>query len=392
MVWSLELFRSLDGLRLGLLPEASFSWSRTVRDGKMAEPPQGAGQQSLSSFSFSLGALEHAGWIDRDEPGWQARLLATFMPHRLGVMALYDGLPIVGGPISDPVKVDAGGVAITVDGPTAFLAHRYVVPEAFAADRQIAFRGRDLGSIAQEVVKVALTKPGGSLPITFDPVRSGTHERTYQAFNVANLQVSDVLEKIANVIGGPDIDFRPYVVDAKHFAWHMHTGTQTDPWIGQGTVHSWEVGSPDVETLTGDYSAAFTAHRVYGVGGGQDVGTVVTRVGVGDTAGVTLPPDWPLREAVHSNSDVDGAEKVGVLRAGAEGMLLNYPILQPQLVVRADGSTPLGTFWPGELAEVSVMGHSVLADGTHTLRILGMSGSNSRSVSLVFDPVEVASW
>lgn len=384
-MWSLELIRTVDGRRLGSLPLVDFSWERTVRDGRMAEPPQGAGQQSLSSFSFSLAALEQAGWIDRSEPHWQDRLLSTMMPVRNGIAAFWDGQPIVAGPLSPQVKLTNAGVSFTVDGPTSLLAGRYVVPDEFAADRQIAFRGLDLGSIAAEVVKVGMEKPGGHLPVTFDPPRAGTRERTYQAFNVSNLDVAGVLEKIANVQGGPDIDFRPYLVDDQHLAWHLHTGTETDPWIGQTAIHSWEVGSPDVKALDATYSAEYVAHRVYGVGGGQDVATTTVRVDM------DVPEGWPLIERVVSDSGIEEGQ-AHLLRRNAEAVLLDRPIVQVSLEVRADGSTPLGTFWPGELADVSVQGHPALRDGTHRLRILSMKGSVGKTVTLKFDPLEVDAW
>lgn len=388
-MWSLELFRVVDGTRLGELPLVPFSWDRKVRDGRMAEPPQGAGQQSLSSFSFTMPALESAGWISRNDSHWQQRLLAMFMPKRHGIMALWDGTPIVGGPIADPVTIDATKIAVTVDGITKLLETRFVVPESFSARRQVTFKNLSLGTIAKRVVQQAMAKPAGALPITFQDDEKAGNERNYQAFNVANLAASQLLDNLSNVINGPDIDFRPYIRGPQHFAFHMHTGSKSSPWIGQSTLHDFEVGSTDVSELTATYSTAYTAHRVYGVGGNSDVSTVTVRVGVDDTAGVEVPKDFPLVERVHSDSQV---LKPDLLKRQAEGRLLTHPIVQPTLSVRADGTTPLGRFWPGDMCRVTVHDSPVFADGTYEWRILGMSGDAGKTVKLDFDPVEVTKW
>lgn len=157
------------------------------------------------------------------------------------------------------------------------------------------------------------------------------------------------------------------------------------PWLGQASIHSWEVGSVDTQSLNATYSAAYVTHRVYGVGGGQDVAVPVVRVEA------DVPTDWPLVERVVSDSSIE-ANAVHLLRRDAEARLLPLPLVQVSLEVRADGSTPLGTFWPGELAEISVQGHPALSDGTHRLRILGMKGSAGKTVTLTFDPVEVKAW
>lgn len=381
-MWSLELFRTIDGLRLGGLPKVSFSWARTVRDGKMDAPPQGPGDQSLQSFKFSMAALESAGWIDRGELGWQNRLIGNFMPTRHGIMALWDGVPVVGGVIGDDVSWDASGVSLSVDGITKVLASRFVVPEDFRADIQVSWAGYSLGTIAKRIVQYVMKKPSGALPITFMDDEPAERSRNYQAFNIANLSAAALIENISNVSNGPDIDFRPYAVDEQHFAWRMVTGSEHDPWLGQDVVHDWEQGSPDVMSMSGSLSAAFIAHRVFGVGDGQDVGTTVARVDA------EIPPEWPLIEKVFSDSTLS---TVDGLSEAAAGELNQWPLLQLKMTVRADGSTPLGSFWPGELAAVTVHDVPVLEGGTYLLRLLGMSGSGGK-VDLIFDAMAVELW
>lgn len=388
MSWSLELFRTVDGLRLGELPLVDFSWSLGLREGHLDGPPTGVGEADVTSLEFSLDALTDTGWINPEVRGWQNTLLHLFMPIKHGIMLLRDGAPLVGGPIGGVVSITETGVSLDVDSWATILGSRFVVPESlvkglWTGDRQIRFAGQSLGTIGKSAMVKAMEKPSGALPFTFPVDEAARHERTYQAFNVANLSVADIHEKLANVISGPDITYRPYVASPQKFAWRYMAGSNRDPYLGQDVLHDWEYGSEDVHGLTVDVSAEFIAHRVYGVGDGQDVGTLVTR------RDVEVPPEWPLIEKVVSDS---GIKKLDLLNEFADGHLNQWPLAQPRMTVRADGSTPLGTFWPGEMARVTVSGHPAFPDDTYDFRILSMSGDAGENVELVFDPVVITQW
>jgi hypothetical protein len=162
----------------------------------------------------------------------------------------------------------------------------------------------------------------------------------------------------------------------------MLTGTDEDPYIGQDVIHDWELGSPSVGQLSADLSAAPIVHRAYGIGDGQDVGTYLT------LQSIPVPAGWPIRETTVTDGQITKeGDKTGRLAALAQGMLNPYPVLQLSLQVRADGVTPLGKFWPGEIANVTVRDHPALADGTYRLRILEFSGTESDMLTLTFDPL-----
>jgi hypothetical protein len=377
----MERFQTVDGLRLGELPLVPFSFTRTVRDGKILAPPQNLANQSSSGLRWSVDSLAHL--IARDRPDWQARLRDLLMPSRIGIMLLYNGVPIIGGPIGDTVRITTVGVELEVVGYTQLLKQRYLVPEdGFSAKKQYRWTKLSLGTIARRIVSTVLEKASGALPITFLPERKGTHERTYQAFNVPNLDAHHLLENLSNVQNGPDIDFRPVIVDDRYFEWQMLTGTDEDPYIGQDVIHDWELGSPSVGQLSADLSAAPIVHRAYGIGDGQDVGTYLT------LPSIPVPAGWPIRETTVTDGQITKeGDKTGRLAALAQGMLNPYPVLQLSLQVRADGVTPLGKFWPGEIANVTVRDHPALADGTYRLRILEFSGTESDMLTLTFDPL-----
>lgn len=298
MAWTLELFRTVDGLRLGELPSTAFTWTSGLRTGQMEGKSTGLGSQELGGLKFSLDSLEQSGWLDRTQPGWQARLASTLMPVKHGIMALYDGRPIEGGPIGENVDIDPDGYRLTVDSFSKLLRDRYLVPEDFTPTKQITAKGRALGALAMRALEVGMAKPSGGLPVELPPVEVGTDSQIWKAYNVASLSVLEKIESLADVDGGPDIAFRPKVADDSHFVWEAQHGTSTQPYLGQSVVQDWEEGSPDVESLTARLSAAHVAHRVYAVGGGNDVSTPVERE-------QDLPRDgWPLIERVVTDSSI----------------------------------------------------------------------------------------
>ncbi|WP_334152954.1 hypothetical protein [Microbacterium sp.] len=494
-MWTLELFRTVDGLRYGELPAAGFSWSRELRKGSLDAPPQGLGTERASGLEWSVASLEAAGWIDRNESGWQERLVALFMPKKHGVIALYDGIPIAGGPIADTVSFEADTVAITVDDYAAgILSRRFVVPETFSPKKQVKVTGKSIGGLAVEALRVAMRKPAGGLPFELPASETGTQTAEWKGYAVAQLAAEDVITDFADL--GPDIDFRPKVLDEQHFVWEVVHGSADQLELGQTTVHDWEQGSPDVVSITSTLSTAYIAHRVYAVGGGQDVATPIQR------RDAEVPEGWPLIEQVISDSTISAvpeqevwkktaaeataaydaayqdaiaksdaadtkaaqaeaavaaakkaladaktaaqkkaakakkaaADKVAKAARAAktaaqkaetakkkrlddklkaaekaaektatdqqriwakeqlqrlgDANLTPYPMLQIEMTIRADGITPLGTFWPGEVAHVTTHDHPALPDGTYPLRILSMSGDAGESVTLVFDPIQ----
>lgn len=377
MSWELLRFRTVDGRVMGKLPPVDFSWSRSVRDGSLDAPVQGLGAEDATGITFSLDALESAGVIDRKAGRWQDRLREALLPKKYGIAALWDGVPIVAGPIKDDVDVDASSVSLSVGGVTDILSRRFLVPESFGASMLYHWSGLSLGTIAKRIVQQVQQKPSGGLPITYDADETADGERTYNAYNVANLSASCLIENISNVINGPDIDFRPYMLDPAHVAWHMHFGTEANPYIGQGSLHDWEQGSLSVGNVTAKVSSEYIAHRVFGVGDGQDEGT---RVGV---ANVSVPEYWPFLEAVASDSEWTSDD---LLQAHIQADLSNLPLMQLSMEVMADGTTPLGMFWPGDACQITTHGFPTLTDATYLSRIQSMSGDSGRVVTIELDP------
>jgi hypothetical protein len=364
MEWEAFLFQVTTG-NIGPRAEiSSASWSISLNDKESLK---------IALKKTSLPRVNISYWL---APWWS------------GVLLTWNGIPILAGPILsrptetfDEIQLDCGGIR-------NLLARRYVVPEqsdwSKLSTQTIFYKGLGLGTIAKRVVQVSQNKPGGSLPITF-PVADQTvaddadHQRTYDSFNLANLDCDAVLTKLSNVTNGPDIMFKPRLLDDSHLVWDMWTGTEQDPRIRQNLKPVWDTtpNKGSVVDLQVTMTGAYQVHRVYSVGAGQDQGTLI-RV-VEDTS--PTQNGYPLLEKqIKIGDSVDPK----VVANWGQGYLdSNFtPLQELAMTVRADGLYQMGQFWPGDQAEIYVKGWLSLLDGSHNARLLNMTGDTTSDIRL----------
>lgn len=257
-------------------------------------------------------------------------------------------------------------------------------PATFTRDT-IYFSGMSLRGIASEVGRLCTdAKPGGALPIDWSYLgEAGGHERTYDGFDVGNDSCRDILEKISNVIGGPDIQLRPYMSDEGHVRVKLIAGSDADAFVGQSVVHglSFVRGhGGNVENLSVDFNGPVM--RVYATGSGTDEAKICHLAE--DLSLCRMGDPWPLVESHYNDSDADSGE---LLSQHAQAQLESGDV--PQMQVRFDMDLndatvpPVGSIWPGELVDLYVEGFPTLPDGTYTLRVMEMSGNDTSTVSVI---------
>ena len=215
----------------------------------------------------------------------------------------------------------------------------------------------------------------------------------YRDFNVTNHRCADILRAIANSAGGPDMQFRPYLTeDGQHIRFRFLAGSDGDVFLHQDKRLSLSYAAGEactLENLTVD--RAQPVQRVYGVGAGTGSGTLTFLAE--DLTLVTRSDGWPLVEYTYQDSK---AEEIGSLRSGATAMLHanSRPLMQVKGEINAydeSGGMPLhalGSFWPGEMFDVSIQGFPDLPDGVYSMRLMQMSGDETGKVELTFDIVE----
>ncbi len=236
-------------------------------------------------------------------------------------------------------------------------------------------------------------KETGSTKKTEGPTTTVEQKPTevkYRDFNVVNHRCSDILRAIANSAGGPDMQFRPYLTeDGQHIRFRFLAGSDGDVFLYQDKRLSltYAAGqSCTLENVTVD--RAQPVHRVYGVGAGTGSGTLT--VLAEDLSLVTRSDPWPLMESTYQDSK---AEEINVLRGGATAVLQanSRPLMQIKGEINAfdvSGGMPLhalGSFWPGEMFDVSIQGFPDLPDGVYAMRLMQMSGDETGKVELTFD-------
>lgn len=340
-------------------------------------------EPSACSFAVPLNSLETLSFTLRksaipavDRKHWLA-------PWWAGVLLMWDNHPIMAGPIISRPTENFELISFDCAGIRSVFSRRYVTKEfqnwSELPTSELHYSGMSLGTIAKRVVQAAQNKAGGQLPISYAipdqfPTSDIDHERTYEGFNIANLDVDGVLTKLSEVINGPDILFKPRLLNESQLTWDLWTGTEREPRIAQTSTPVWDTTTEasSVTDLTIVSTGTYMANRVYSTGAGTDQGTLIT---VSEDLSKTQDGVPLLETAIAVSQSADPK----VVKAHGDGYLqANRDMLREiSMTVRADGVYPLGSFWPGDLVEVLVNGWVTLEDGVHKCRLLAMQGDIS---------------
>lgn len=361
-MWSAYLFQTVTGLIGPKLQFESLSWNIDLNDTESI---------NVTLNKSDLPPVNRSQW---------------FSPWWAGVALFWDNKPIVAGPIIDRPTESKDTVSISCGGIRSLLAKRIVVHEqsdwSKISGTSVRFEKMSLGTIAKEVVKKSMMKPSGALPIIFavadeTSAMGANHERTYQGFNVDNINCDEILTKLSNVIDGPDIMFRPVMVRDNSLAFEMWTGTEKEPRIYQNQVPVWDLTAPEsgVVDLRVVTTGAYQTMRTFSVGAGQDEGTLI-RVNTNEGP---LNLQYPLLETTVNTSESEDPKVVD--QHGVSSLWANKePLSEIQMTIRGDGVMGFGDFWPGDLVEVVTEGWIAIPDGVSRMRLLSMTGSSDNEV------------
>ncbi|MFE5777073.1 hypothetical protein [Brachybacterium sp. NPDC056505] len=273
---------------------------------------------------------------------------------------------------NDTLTLQAKGVSWLLEGRVVLTKDYDAADAADMRATNVTITGRTFRAIAAEVVyRATEVKRSGHLPIVL-PSRTekGDHERTYEGYNVANNGAWKRLTELTEVIGGPDLQFRPEWADEEHtrFQWRLIVGTDAQQTLPQTRSIQWDATSArtDVAAISVTSDATQVAHRVYATGAGEGAGITLAQA---DAA--TIPQWVPLVESVLSDTDAEDDTGTALLASKAQGALSDRSLDQITLTVRADPlRQPIGSWWCGELAKVTTGGLMSVADGDHWLRLI----------------------
>lgn len=399
-MWRHYLYDTMSGQIGAPIDIPSDSWNITVGDSSLSSTKsKGVGVDSLSGVNIPWSAIPGKTMADKR---------AAITPDATGIVKFYLsdtdlgagrlGRPIVGGPITNRSD-SALDTALTLGSIRSVIDTRYVIREGVYGAAKggtttdvVRFRNLSFRGIACGIGDMVTNeKPGGTLPVDWAYLNEkGSHERTYEGWDVQNLSAGHLIELIANVAGGPDMQFRPYLTeDERHVRWRFCAGSDAEIYLSQDHTHSLNY-APRGGTLQ-DLKVAHLApiHRVYGSGSGTDKAQTCY---MAEDLGLVSNPykPRPIRESTFADSDT---ESLSLLRAHVNANLAanKAPLMQLSGSIRANQpGMPVGTYWPGELFNIDIRDYPPLPDGVYETRLMEMSGDNTDTIHVVFDVMEDA--
>lgn len=326
------------------------------------------------------------------------RNAAAAVRQSLGVA--YNGNILECGPIwgrkydPDQEKLD-----LTAAGLWSVFNKRKAIPASYLADGQVPARAiwtitrGDLGSIARELVRNSIQDnpwagltpaTAGALNIILPASVAGTAStRTYNGWDMA--WIGPRLKELTEVENGPDIRFRPRFApaDPTRVEWVMEYG---NPLLqNSGADVRWDVSleKSGAVHLSWDEDATDVAARAWMLGAGQEKAKKIKWAT--DTSMTAQGQPW-----TETDDSLDSATDA-VLQSHANQLLnrSRWPWQTWNLTVRADLPPLLGTYQPGDWAELIIpAGHPQVPEGTVRVRIMAISGGADMKVKLTVAPIQ----
>lgn len=349
--------------------------------------------------------LNKAGTISAtlklDDPRVRERpeLLLAVEPARSFLAVLAGDEVLEAGPIwSHEFDDDSKTLTVRAAGLRSIFDHRIVMRVLAAgqdpAETSLTYGGA-FADIARDLVRLAVSHPGGALPILIGDDIGGTNTRTYPGHELA--AVEERLAQLTGVIGGPDIEFRPRLTeDRQGIEWEMLTGTTADPLLHQpGSSTStgdgdliWDRRAPrsGITSLNVSRNANSLAYRTWASGQGTGESLLIAM----DEATDMIARGYPLLESVSSHQNVSDESTLS-LHATSDLISKMRPWTTWSLNVRADRTPKLGSYRAGDWSKVWVPRDHLylsqyLAEGFYRTRITGFSGDLGPNVKVDMAP------
>jgi hypothetical protein len=240
---------------------------------------------------------------------------------------------------------------------------------------------RSLPGVALDIVRAALERPAGELPLVLPRLNSsGDYERRYYGHELAS--AGERLRQLTADQDGPDLHFHPrYQADRAGIEWVFRVG---QPVLTQpGAVWHFDDGG----NLTGygfDEDNSVQASTVLVPGDGMERGRVI-----GTATDLALPDvGWPALDTVIQ--DHASEKQPRVLNAHAAAYLAAYRtgVTRHTAIVRTDIPPRLGTYLPGDHVVITPQADTATPPGERVRRITAIAHrtSNPTTAELTLAP------
>lgn len=261
------------------------------------------------------------------------------------------------------------------------------IPAIVNPSEDLRYTGLSLRGILRQLVADNMAQPGFSLPIDLPSAESGQAEREYFAYELAT--VGDRMDKLAEVIDGPECDFEPYFLPGQNaIRWRMNIGT---PLLGdQQSTAVWDYGAA-LETVDIDVNGSTSpAARVWVKGEGSEREMLTGFAEDTTLVGEGFPPlDYVDGEHTTANQQ-DTLESyadndLATFRTAVEKWTCDVRIDGGPFRNGVEASPALGRWALGDAPRFFLDEHPWLPAGAYRRRILGYSSKDEEHVSLALD-------
>lgn len=293
--------------------------------------------------------------------------------------AFHPETPILAGPFTAAPDEYPDSLSFRVADIRQIFAHRqasYDHGTSGADQREFVLNYNDtsLQFIAQDLVRIGMDKTAGTLPIVIDSEiprgQGGGHQRTYSGYDVANNDIDKRLAELSDVIGGPDIMFRPeWAEEGSHqyIRWRMHVGYPVIPQDWRMVIDA-SAPRPQVSELSMNVDSSHYATRFYATGDGEGQGI---RMAIRENSALHQG-QHPLLEGVGSWPSVSDPS---TLHAYAAASVDTRPWIELHATIdAADVRSPFGRWHVGDKATVKPGPWHHIPDKGVGLRILRAAG------------------
>lgn len=357
MAWNAYIVSSNGSGEKVKVDASAFPWARSKNHGESGRA------------TFHLGDSRVADVIG---------LQSTYPGQKIAVLD-WDGTAVYAGFIWE-AEYDYDTKVLTCDHADiwSLWERRYVLGDrtANAAKSKLTYSGLTLTTIAKRVVQAGTTGENYGMPIFYPADLAGGSSRTYYGYDM--LTVADALQDLMDADGGPDIDFSPQWLEDGTLGWTMRAAGDI---TFEGGDFDFAAEDPGARKLKIRTSAKDLTNRVYGIGEGTEVDTLV-RVSTSANleAGIAL-------ETAESFKDVkSGAELQSLAQEAIR--VNNGTTRQAGFEVLAGGVYPVSSFRPGMIVRWNVRNDPYFTEGYRPWECIKYSGSLDDWVTLEFQSKE----
>ncbi|MCK2237701.1 MULTISPECIES: hypothetical protein [unclassified Crossiella] len=244
----------------------------------------------------------------------------------------------------------------------------------------VVLNGLSLDGIAVEVMRAALNRPDGDLPLVLPRASPGPHFRRYFGHELAS--AGQRLRQLSTLRDGPDIHFAPRLrPDGSAIEWVARLGT---PHLGAPTEHHFDYGAALLDWGFDEDGARMASH-VSVPGDGVERGRVIGRANTADL----VEAGWPPLDLVVGDFSSVKHQSTLDSHARAYAEVLATGVVTDTAVVRGDLEPAPGSYLVGDHVALTPRPDRWTPAGTVHRRIMQISSRPGERDELTLSLAEV---